>query len=121
MTASGWAQIALFAVVILALTKPIGLYLVKVYDGSFRWLAPVERLLYRLAGVDPDEDQHWTQYAASLLIFSAASCIVTYVVLRLQQHLPLNPEHLPGLVDRQAFETATSFTTNTNWQSYAGE
>ncbi len=121
MTANGWAQIVVFSLVLLALTKPVGVYLVRVFDGSMRWLAPVERLLYRLSGVDPTEDQHWTRYAAALLTFSAISCLVTYVVLRLQHALPLNPEHLANVPDRQAFETATSFTTNTNWQSYSGE
>jgi K+-transporting ATPase ATPase A chain len=121
MTASGWAQIALYCVVLLAITKPVGIYLVKVYDGSFQWLAVIERLVYRVAGIDPDADEHWTRYAASLLSFSAISCVVTYLALRLQGHLPLNPEHFVGVIDRQAFETATSFTTNTNWQSYSGE
>jgi K+-transporting ATPase ATPase A chain len=121
MTANGWAQIAVFSIILLAITKPVGRYLVRVYDGSFHWLAPVERLVYRWGGIDPTDEQHWTRYAASLLIFSGVSCLVTYVVLRLQGHLPLNPEHLPGVVDRQAFETAASFTTNTNWQSYSGE
>ncbi len=121
MTANGWLQIAFYAVALLLVTKPIGIYLVKVYDGSVRWLGPVERLLYRLGGVDPDEDQHWTRYAASMLIFSLATMLLTYVMLRVQQWLPLNPAHLPNVVDRQAFETAASFTTNTNWQSYSGE
>ncbi len=121
MTTNGWLQIGFYATVLLLVTKPMGIYLVKVYDGSIRWLAPVERLLYRLGGVDPDEDQHWTRYAASMLIFSLATMLLTYVVLRLQHWLPLNPQHLPNVVDRQAFETAASFTTNTNWQSYAGE
>ncbi len=121
MTASGWAQIAFYAVALLLVTKPVGIYLVRVYDGSLGWLRPVERLLYRIGGVDPEEDQHWTHYAASMLIFSAATMLLTYVVLRAQHWLPLNPQHLPNVVDRQAFETAASFTTNTNWQSYAGE
>jgi len=121
VTANGWGQILFFSLVILAVTKPVGLYLGKVYDGSLHWAGPVERLLYRTAGVDPAEDQHWTRYAAALLLFSAAGMLATYVVLRLQGWLPLNPEHLPNVVDRQAFETAASFTTNTNWQSYAGE
>ena len=121
MTANGWVQIAFYAVALLLVTKPVGIYLVKVYDGSLHWLAPVERLLYRLSGVDPDEDQHWTRYAASMLIFSLATMLLTYVVLRVQQWLPLNPAHLPNVVARQAFETAASFTTNTNWQSYSGE
>ena len=121
MTTSGWVQILLFSIVLLALTKPAGLYLVRVFDGTWQWLAPVERLLYRLAGVSPDEDQHWTRYTAALLCFSALGMLVTYAVLRLQHGLPLNPEHLANVVNRQAFETAASFTTNTNWQSYAGE
>jgi len=121
VTANGWAQIAFFSLVLLALTKPVGLYLVKVYDGSFRWLGALERLCYRAGGVDADEDQHWTRYAAGVLGFSAVSCVVTYLALRLQGTLPLNPQHFAGIVDRQAFETATSFTTNTNWQSYSGE
>ena len=121
MTANGWAQILVFCVVLLVVTRPVGAYLIKVYDGSMRWLGPVERLCYRLGGIDPDEDQHWTRYAAALLIFSGVTCLVTYLVLRLQGHLPLNPQHFPGVVDRQAFETSTSFTTNTNWQSYSGE
>ena len=121
MTLNGWAQILFFSLVVLAVTKPVGLYLVKVYDGSLRWLAPVERLIYHVIGVDPDDDQHWTHYAASVLIFSAATMIVTYLVLRIQHVLPLNPEHRAAVSDRQAFETAASFTTNTNWQSYAGE
>ncbi len=121
MTVNGWFQILLFSGAVLAVTKPVGTYLVRVYDGSLRWLVPVERVIYRLAGIDPDEDQHWTRYATALLVFSAVSMLVTYVALRLQGHLPLNPFQRSGVVDRQAFETAASFTTNTNWQSYAGE
>jgi potassium-transporting ATPase potassium-binding subunit len=121
MTGNGWLQILVYSLALLLVTKPLGIYMLNVYDGSFTWLAPVERVLYRLAGVDPQEDQHWTRYAGSMLIFSAASMLFTYVGLRLQHLLPLNPQHLGAVVDRQAFETAASFTTNTNWQSYAGE
>lgn len=121
MTAHGWLQIALFAVVTLLVAKPVGLYLVKVFDGSFKWLSPIERVIYRVSGINPDEDQHWTRYAASLLFFSVASLLLTYAVLRLQHLLPLNPQGLAAVPDRQAFETAVSFTTNTNWQSYGGE
>jgi K+-transporting ATPase ATPase A chain len=121
MTVDGWLQILLFAAVILAATKPMGLYLVHVYDGSARWLAPLERVIFRLAGVDPREDQHWSRYASGLLLFSAVSMLATYVALRLQGHLPLNPFHRGAVPARQAFETAASFTTNTDWQSYAGE
>jgi K+-transporting ATPase ATPase A chain len=121
MTVNGWLQIACFVLAVLLVTKPLGRYLVAVYEGRVRWLAPVERALYRVAGVDPDEDQHWTAYAAAMLLFSAATMLLTYAALRLQHLLPLNPAGLPAVPDRQAFETAASFTTNTNWQSYAGE
>jgi K+-transporting ATPase ATPase A chain len=121
MTANGWMQILVYALVILAITKPMGIYLLRVYDGSMRWLAPVEGMIYRLCGIDPEDDQHWTRYAAGLLLFSAVSMLVTYVALRLQGSLPLNPFHRAAVADRQAFETAASFTTNTNWQSYIGE
>ena len=77
MTVNGWAQIGFYCVVLLAVTKPAGMYLARVYDGTYQWLAPVERAIYRLCGVDPDDDQHWTHYAASLLIFSAATMLVT--------------------------------------------
>ncbi len=121
MTLNGWLQIGFFALAVLLVTKPLGVYLVAVHEGRVRWLAPVERLLYRMAGVDPEEDQHWTRYAVAALVFSAASLLLTYAVLRLQHLLPLNPQGLAAVPDRQAFETAASFTSNTNWQSYSGE
>ncbi len=121
MTTNGWLQIAFYSIALLLITKPLGIYVFKVYDGSMGWLRPLERVLYRVGGVDAEEEQHWTRYAASMLIFSAASMLLTYAVLRLQQLLPLNPQHMGALPDRQAFETAASFTTNTNWQSYSGE
>ena len=121
MTFDGWLQILFYAALLLALTKPLGLYMVRVYDGSMHWLGAVERPLYRLCGVDPEDDQHWTRYAGALLLFSVASMVLTYVVLRLQALLPFNPQHLGAVPARQAFETAASFTTNTNWQSYGGE
>jgi len=121
MTASGWLQIVLFALGVLLVARPLGIYLVRVYDGTIGWLRPVERLIYRVCGVDPGEDQHWTRYAAGVLLFSLASMLLTYAVLRLQHLLPLNPQAMDAVPDRQAFETASSFTTNTNWQSYSGE
>jgi K+-transporting ATPase ATPase A chain len=121
MTANGWVQILFFSAVLLAVTKPMGIYVLKVYDGSLHWLGAVERVIYRVSGVDPEEDQHWTRYAAAMLLFSAATMLATYVALRLQHVLPLNPANRAAVVDRQAFETAASFTTNTNWQSYSGE
>jgi K+-transporting ATPase ATPase A chain len=121
MTANGWLQIIFFCVVLLALTKPMGVYMLRVYDGGYRWLGFLERPIYKVCGIDPAEDQHWTAYAGGMLLFSLVTMLVTYIALRLQGILPLNPQHFPGVVDRQAFETAASFTTNTNWQSYSGE
>jgi potassium-transporting ATPase potassium-binding subunit len=121
MTANGWLQILFYCVVLLAVTKPMGIYTLKVYDGSYRWLGFLERPIYRICGIDEKEDQHWTDYAVGMLLFSVVTMLVTYVALRLQGTLPLNPQHFPGVVDRQSFETAASFTTNTNWQSYSGE
>ncbi len=121
MTLNGWLQILFFSTCVLVVAKPLGIYLVRVYDGSLTWLGPVERLIYRICGVDANEDQHWTRYAAGMLLFSAVSMLFTYVALRLQAVLPLNPQHFPAVPDRQAFETSASFTTNTNWQSYVGE
>jgi K+-transporting ATPase ATPase A chain len=121
MTLNGWLQILFFVVAILVVTKPLGLYLVRVYDGSMGWLRPVERVIYRLCGIDDKESQHWKQYGVAVMLFSLVGFLLTYVVLRLQHLLPLNPQGLAALPDRQAFETAVSFTTNTNWQSYGGE
>jgi K+-transporting ATPase ATPase A chain len=121
MTINGWLQILFFSACVLAVAKPLGIYLVRVYDGSLTWLGPVERAIYKVCGIDAAEDQHWTRYAAGVLLFSAASMLLTYLVLRLQHLLPLNPRGLPAVSDRQSFETAASFTTNTNWQSYGGE
>ena len=121
MTANGWLQILFFSLCVLLVAKPLGRYLVRIFDGSLRFLAPVERLIYRLSGIEPAEDQHWTRYAAAMLCFSLASMLLTYLALRLQHMLPLNPQHLAAVPDRQAFETSASFTTNTNWQSYSGE
>ena len=121
MTANGWLQIVAFSVAILAVAKPIGLYLESVYGGRQRWLVPAERAIYTACGIDANEDQHWTSYASALLLFSLASMLLTYAVLRLQHLMPLNPQGFAAVTDRQAFETAASFTTNTNWQSYVGE
>jgi potassium-transporting ATPase potassium-binding subunit len=125
MTANGWLQIGLYALVILALTKPIGLYLHRVYEGERqplpRVLGPVERLLYRLCGVDPRREHGWKQYAAAMLLFSLATMLVTYGIERLQHVLPWNPQHLGPVEPALAWNTAASFTTNTNWQNYGGE
>ncbi len=125
MTANGWLQIALFGLAVVALTKPVGAYLYRVLEGERRPLPRVlgrlERLVYRLCGVDPGREQGWKAYAGSMLVFSAITMIVTYGILRLQHVLPLNPQRLPAVPPDLAFDTAASFTTNTDWQAYAGE
>jgi K+-transporting ATPase ATPase A chain len=126
MDTFGWIQLCLFMGVLLLLTKPVGLYLVRVLDIDGKTildpaLKPVERLFYRFCGVDPHKEQSWKQYTRSLLVFSLAGLLFTYAVLRLQRVLPLNPQKFGPLSPDLAFNTAASFTTNTNWQNYAGE
>ena len=126
MQTSGWLQLALFVVALAAITKPMGLYLMRVLDANGKtWLDPVlrplERLTYRLMGVDPGKEQDWKQYTLAMLLFSLVGCLFTYAILRLQHLLPLNPQGLGPLIPHLAFNTAVSFTTNTNWQSYVGE
>lgn len=125
MTAIGWFQILAFALVILALTVPLGVYMFRVFEGEHRplprVLGPVERFLLRLCGVDDSKEQTWVEYTVSLLVFSLVGVLVTYAIQRLQHVLPLNPAHMPAVGPESSFNTAVSFTTNTNWQGYAGE
>jgi len=125
MTLIGWIQIVVFALLILALTKPLGVYMYRVFEGDKqplpRFFGPIERFGYRMMGVDPHREQTWVNYTIALLLFSAFSLLVTYFIQRFQQHLPLNPQGLGAVGPELAFNTAVSFTTNTNWQSYAGE
>ena len=126
MNASGWIQSIFFSLILLALTKPMGLYLVLVLDANGKTfldpaIKPVEHLIYRLAGIDPAKEQDWKSYAVSVLIFSLVTMLLTYLILRLQGVLPLNPQGLSGVAGDLAFNTAASFTTNTNWQNYGGE
>lgn len=125
-TTLGWLQLALYLGALLLITKPLGLYLLQVLDAQGRtWLDPIigplERITYRICGVDPKQEQSWKGYTISMLIFSLFTMLVTYALLRGQGSLPLNPQGLAGLSDHLAFNTAASFTTNTNWQSYGGE
>jgi K+-transporting ATPase ATPase A chain len=126
----GWLQLALYLGALLLITKPLGLYLLEVLDARGRtWLdplwKPVERLTYRLCGIDPEKEQHWKHYTISMLLFSLFTMLVTYAFLRLQALIPfqhlLNPQAFPAVSNHLAFDTAASFTTNTNWQSYGGE
>jgi potassium-transporting ATPase potassium-binding subunit len=125
MTANGWLQIIVYLAVILALTKPIGLFLTRVFNRERTFLDPVlrpiERLLYRLTLVDEEHEMRWTEYAFSMLLFSGVSMLVLYLVQRTQQVLPWNPQKFAAVGTDLAFNTAASFTTNTNWQNYGGE
>jgi potassium-transporting ATPase potassium-binding subunit len=125
MTVQGWLLILAFTGILFALAKPMGLWLFALYEGRrtplHAVLGPVERGFYKVAGIDPNEEQSWKRYALSLLLFNLTLLLLTYTVLRLQAVLPLNPAGSSGQDAHLAFNTAVSFTTNTNWQSYAGE
>ena len=133
MTLNGWLQILLFLAVVLAVTKPLGLFMTRVFNGERTFLhpllRPVERLIYRLTGVDERREMRWTEYAVAMLLFSLVSMLLLYLMQRLQGLLPLNPQSFPGVDSSSAsagfaasaFNTAVSFTTNTNWQSYVPE
>ena len=125
MTASGIFQILLYFAVIVAVAKPMGTYMAHVFSGERTFahgvLRPLEAGIYRICGIDEAGEQHWSRYAGSLLLFSVVSLLFTYLLLRLQQWFPWNPQGLPNVGPDLAFNTAASFTTNTNWQSYSGE
>jgi K+-transporting ATPase ATPase A chain len=125
MSLNGWLQIILFIAAVLLLAKPMGSYMAKVFEHRKTFLDPVlvpcERFLYRLTGVSADEEMRWTEYGIAMLAFSAVTMALTYAVERLQHILPLNPQHLAAVEPALAFNTAISFTTNTNWQSYVPE
>src|SRR5262249_8002982 len=125
MTINGWLQILVFFAVVLAVTKPAGIFMTKVFSRERTWLDPVlrpaERLLYKVTGVDEDHEMRWTEYCISMLLFSAVSMLLLYLLQRVQLALPLNPQKFGGVAPDLAFNTAASFTTNTNWQFYSGE
>src|SRR6202162_6392248 len=125
MTTNGWLQILVFLALIFAVTKPLGVFMARVFAREKTFLDPVmrpiERLLYRVTGVDETQEMRWTEYAVAMLLFSAVSMLVLYVLERVQVWLPWNPQHLANVAPDLAFNTAASFTTNTNWQNYAGE
>ena len=134
MTANGWLQILIYIAIVIALAKPIGVFMTHVFDGERTFLhpvlGPIERVLYRLTGVDEKREMHWTEYAVAMLLFSIVSLVLLYLLQRLQGYLPFNPQKLPGVDSTtsatrgfvaSSFNTAASFTTNTNWQSYVPE
>lgn len=122
---TGLAQIVLYLLVLLILVKPLGTYMAQVYSGDYtpldRLIGPLERLLYRLAGVNPQEEMDWKSYALAMLLFNGSGFLTLYLLLRLQHLLPLNPQHLGPVEAHTALNIAISFTSNTNWQNYGGE
>ncbi len=125
MTTNGWFQIVVFLLVVLALTKPLGVFMARVFNREKTFLDPVlrpiERLIYTLTGVDENAEMKWTEYAVAMLLFSLVSMVLLYLIQRVQGMLPFNPQKLAGVEPFLAFNTAASFTTNTNWQSYTPE
>jgi potassium-transporting ATPase potassium-binding subunit len=125
MTTNGWIQIFVFLALILAITKPLGVFMARAFSGERTFLdpalRPIERLLYRVTGVDEKHEMRWTEYAFAMLLFSGASMLLLYLIERVQQFLPWNPQKFGAVAQALAFNTAASFTTNTNWQNYSGE
>jgi K+-transporting ATPase ATPase A chain len=126
MSWMGWLQLIVFVMVLAALTKPLGLYLMRVFDPGARTildpvLKPVERLIYRILGIDSESGQDWKNYAVSIVVFCLVGVLFSYAILRCQQWLPLNPQGFGAVSPDLAFNTSVSFMTNTNWQNYAGE
>lgn len=126
MTPNDWMQLILYFVVLALLVKPLGWYMARVYQGEpccgmERALGWLERGIYRIAGVNPKEEMAWRKYAVGVLLFNGIGFLAVYALLRLQGVLPLNPQHFPANTPDSAFNTATSFATNTNWQGYGGE
>jgi K+-transporting ATPase ATPase A chain len=125
MTANGWLQIAIYSLLILAVTKPLGVFMADVFEGRRTFLTPVlgpvERGIYRICGVDEKQEQHWLTYTVAMLFFSIAGFVSLYALQRLQNVLPFNPQDMSAVSPDSSFNTAVSFTTNTNWQGYGGE
>src|SRR6476469_10258082 len=125
MTLNGWLQIGFFLLAILAVTPVLGRFMTRVFTRQPTWLDPVlrplERLIYRSTGVDDTHEMRWTEYAVAMLLFSVVSMLVLYAIQRVQQWLPWNPQGFSAVPPDLAFNTAASFTTNTNWQAYSGE
>src|SRR6185369_14163346 len=125
MTLNGFLQLGVYLLVLLAVTKPLGVYMTRVFSGEktfmSRLFGAVERLIYRVCRVDASSEQHWTAYTAAMLMFSVVSLVLLYALQRLQYYLPFNPQGFTGIKPDLAFNTAVSFTTNTNWQAYSGE
>src|SRR4051794_32179572 len=125
MTVIGWIQIILYCIIIVALAKPLGGYMTRVFNGERTFLSPVlrpiEAGLYRLGGVDEKREQHWLTYTVAMLLFHVLGVVIIYALMRLQAVLPFNPAEQSAVAEDLSFNTAISFITNTNWQNYGGE
>ena len=125
MTANGWFQILVFLLVVLLITKPFGTFMTRVFNREKTFLdpilKPIERLIYRLTGVDEKREMRWTEYTVAMLLFSGVSMTLLYLIERTQKWLPFNPQRFPNVEPGLAFGTAGSFTTYTNWQAYVPE
>src|SRR5476651_1025179 len=125
MTVIGWIQIILYCAIIIALVKPLGWYMTRVFNGERTFLTPVlrpvEAALYWVGGVDEKREQHWLTYTVAMLLFHVLGVVILYAVMRLQAVLPFNPAEQSAVAEDLSFNTAASFTTNTNWQNYGGE
>ena len=125
MTAIGWIQILLFCAVIVALTKPLGWYMTRVFNGERTLLSPllrpIEVAIYWIGGVDEKREQHWVTYTVAMLFFHVGGFFILYALMRLQATLPFNPAEQTAVAEDLSFNTAISFITNTNWQNYGGE
>ena len=125
MTNHAWLQIGFYFFVLLILVKPLGLYMAKVYEGKDfdlnRWMGWLEKLIYRIGGVNPESEMNWKTYALAMLLFNIVGGLILYAMMRLQNHLPFNPAGQGAVAPDLSFNTAISFITNTNWQNYGGE
>lgn len=121
MTANGWLQFLIYFVVLLVCMRPLGIYMARLFNGEIKFLRPLEQVIYRGCGIDDNREMNWRQYAGAMLLFSFVSLLFTYLIERLQHVLPWNPQHLPGVPAFLAWNTAASFTTNTNWQAYTND
>ncbi|MGB7137378.1 MAG: potassium-transporting ATPase subunit KdpA [Acidobacteriaceae bacterium] len=121
MTSNGWIQFLVYFAALLICMRPVGIYMARLFSGEIKFLRPLETVLYRVSGVHPEQEMTWRGYTGAMLVFSFVSLVITYICERAQHLLPWNPQHFPGIEPYLAWNTAASFTTNTNWQAYTGE
>ena len=121
MILNGWIQFLVYFAVLLLLMRPVGIYMARLFSGEIRFLRPIENGIYRICGVEAEQEMNWREYTFAMLCFSFVSMLITYLIERTQQWLPWNPQHFGAVAQDLAWNTAASFTTNTNWQAYTPE